>query len=95
MVLHFLAPEGVKQAIHNLQSWTKPTGYNVVMAYTTANPLGKRPYLFSPNELADYYAGWDIITYKEEPTPWFQLDNETTPRRNHSVYLMAKQSKAA
>lgn len=90
MVLHFLKADDVPKAVKNLQQWTKPGGYNVVMAYTTKNLPGKRPYLFKPNELADYYAGWEKITYAEEPTPWFHIEGEPKPRRNEAVYLLAR-----
>ncbi len=92
MVLHFLNTSEVPAAINNLQNWTKPGGYNVVLAYTTENSPGKRPYLFKHEELAGYYDDWKLIHYKEEPTPWFHLEGEPKPRRNHAVYLIAQKS---
>lgn len=93
MVLHFLSTDGVKKAVMNLQDWTKPSGYNLVTAYTTKNPPGKRPYLFAPNELLSFYAGWELLIYKEVPTPWFKLKGESAPRRNEAVYLLARRSR--
>lgn len=91
MVLHFMPhATAVQRAVANLQAWTKPGGYQAVMAYTSRNPAGKRPYLFAPGELAGYYQGWEILDYREEPTPWFQLPGETAPRRNEAVYLLAR-----
>jgi tellurite methyltransferase len=90
MVLHFLQTREVTSAVKNLQRWTRIGGYNVVMAYTAKNPAGKRPYLFRPNELADYYRGWELISYAEKPTPWFHIEGEPKPRRNEAVYLLAR-----
>ena len=73
MVLHFLEADKVPMAVQNLQRWAKPDGYNVVMAYTTENTAGKRQYLFKPNELADYYRTWELLSYVDEPTPWYIL----------------------
>lgn len=92
MVLHFLKADQVPVAIQNLQEWTKPGGFNVVMAYTTDNPPGKRPYLFKPNELFNYYKNWQKIFYAEEPTPWFHIKGESKPRRNEAVYLLAQKT---
>lgn len=92
MVLHFLAADEIVPAIRSLQEWTKPGGYNVIMAYTTSNQPGKRPYLFKPNELAEYYKDWEVLRYAEEPTPWFHLPGEPAPRRNEAVYLLARKN---
>lgn len=90
-VLHFLASqEEVSSALSRIQAWTSPGGYAAISAYTTKNPLGKRPYLFTPGGLHDSFRGWDIVYYKEQPTPWFIKPGETEMRRNHAVYLIAQ-----
>lgn len=90
MVLHFFDPKEIKELITNMQSWTNVDGLNVLIAYNYKNKSGKRPYLFKHNELVNYYTKWEIISYEEKPTPWFQLPNEDRPRRNHASYLLAR-----
>ncbi len=90
MVLHFFTPKQIQTLITKMQSWTNPRGVNVVVAYSDKNPVGKRPYLFKPNELKDFYKRWDMLTYEEKPTPWFKLPSESKSRRNHAVYLLAQ-----
>jgi tellurite methyltransferase len=90
MVLHFLQANEIEPTIRKMQDWTKPSGFNVVLAYTTKNPPGKRRYLFKPNELAEYYKDWKLVHYSEKPTPWFQLEGDPAPRRNEAVYLLVQ-----
>lgn len=93
MVLHFLDTAEIVPAIRKIQDITEPRGFNVITAYTTKNPAGKRPYMFNPGELLKYYDGWKIIQYTEKPTPWFKLPKEPKARRNEAVYLLAQKSK--
>ena len=93
MVLHFLPDSGaVSSVIANMQSMTATGGINVITAYTNQNASNKRPYLFKEKELANCYGEWEIEYYEEKPTPWFQLDDEPEPRRNHAVYLLARKN---
>lgn len=90
MVLHFFDPQEIKKLIANMQLWTNVGGINILIAYSDKNEPGKRPYLFKHNELVSYYTKWEVISYEEKPTPWFQLPNEDKPRRNHASYLLAR-----
>lgn len=90
MVLHFLPMADIAPTIKKIQKWTKSGGYNYVDAYTTHNPPRKRPYLFAPGELAAAYHDWELIDYREGPTPWFIKPGETEPRRNQAVYMIAR-----
>ncbi|MEK7621234.1 MAG: methyltransferase domain-containing protein [Patescibacteria group bacterium] len=90
MVLHFLDAPEIVPAVRRIQDYTNTGGFNVITAYTAKNPAGKRPYLFSLDELLEYYDGWKIIQYTEKPTPWFKLPDEPKARRNEAVYLLAQ-----
>jgi len=90
MVLHFLKPDEVRLMVTRMQEWTNRGGINVITAYTDKNPPGKRPYLLKTRELSRLYDRWEILGYREQPTPWFQLPGEPAPRRNHAAYLIAR-----
>ncbi len=91
MVLHFLTTSlEVDDAICILKNMTARGGIHAISAYTDKNAIGKRPYLFMPNELRDCYEGWEILQYNEVPTKWFLMPGEDTPRRNEAVYLIAR-----
>lgn len=92
MVLHFLDASEIVPAVRKMQNHTNPGGFNIITAYTAKNPAGKRPYLFSPYELLEYYDGWKIIQYTEKPTPWFKLPQEPKARRNEAVYILAQKN---
>lgn len=67
MVVHFMNNHelGVK-AIHDIQSWTKPGGINLLTGYMNNQPLSKDySFLFKSNELSELYASWKSQWYQE------------------------------
>jgi tellurite methyltransferase len=62
-VLHFLKDEEVPKAISLLKSITKAGGIIVIGVHTTENVSEKsrKPHLFEPNELKEYFADWQIL----------------------------------
>ena len=89
MVLHFLEPQDVGEAITKLQRLTRVDGVNVISAYTTDNdtlPSGYK-YFFKPDELRSYYEGWEILDYVEGPSA---LPSPTDNKRRISARLTAR-----
>ncbi|RIY31954.1 tellurite resistance methyltransferase TehB [Psittacicella hinzii] len=70
VVLMFCEREAIPAIIANMQEHTKPGGYNLIVAamntyeYPCPMPF---PFTFAPNELKDYYQGWEFIEYNENP----------------------------
>lgn len=93
MVLHFLKSDEVPKMVKKMQKITENGGINVIGVYTDKNEPGKRPYLFKPDELKNFYEGWEILSYQEKPTLWFQMPGEDKPRRNQAAYLIARKGK--
>lgn len=67
MVVHFMKDResGVK-AIHDMQSWTKAGGFNLLTAYMKNQALSDDySFLLKPDELLKLYAGWKPRWYQE------------------------------
>ena len=62
-VLHFLQHDEVEKAIPLLKSITKSGGLNVIGVHTTENitERDRKPHLFEPNELKEWYSDWQIL----------------------------------
>jgi 2-polyprenyl-3-methyl-5-hydroxy-6-metoxy-1,4-benzoquinol methylase len=62
MVLHFLSSrDQVHAVIRRMQGITNQHGVNAVSLLSSRNPVGTRPYLAAPDELARLYADWMIL----------------------------------
>lgn len=67
MVVHFMKDHksGI-EAIHNIQSWTKPGGFNLLTGYLNNQPLSEDySFLLKPNELSELYDNWKSHWYQE------------------------------
>lgn len=67
MVIHFMKNEaaGVK-AVHDIQSWTKKGGINLVTGYMNNQPLSKDySFLLEPKQLQGLYDGWKTHWYEQ------------------------------
>lgn len=69
VVLMFLEAKTIPGLIANMQRCTKPGGYNLIVAAmdTEDYPCSVGfPFAFKPQELSNYYAGWELLKYNEE-----------------------------
>ena len=77
VVMMFLESATIPGLINNMQRCTKSGGYNlIVAAMDTADypcTVGI-PFAFREAELSDYYAGWDIVKYNENPGELHRTD---------------------
>ncbi|WP_313020475.1 tellurite resistance methyltransferase TehB [Atlantibacter hermannii] len=77
VVMMFLESATIPGLIYNMQRCTKSGGYNlIVAAMDTADypcTVGF-PFAFREAELSDYYAGWDIVKYNENPGELHRTD---------------------
>lgn len=67
MVVHFMKDHksGIT-AVRNVQSWTKPSGINLLTGYTNNRPLSRDySFLFEPDELSGLYSNWRSRWYQE------------------------------
>lgn len=67
MVVHFIndRPAGI-QAIHNMQAWTQPSGFNLVTGYLDGQSLSADyTFLLDTGELSKLYDNWTIRWYQE------------------------------
>jgi SAM-dependent methyltransferase len=67
MVVHFMknSADGIK-AIHDIQSWTKLGGFNLVTSYMKDQPLSQDySFLLGDMELSDLYRNWDVHWYEQ------------------------------
>ena len=93
VVFMFLRPDRVPDVIANMQEHTARGGYNlIVSAMDTADypcPM-PFPFKFRENELRGYYAGWEMVEYKEEPGAMHATDDAGNPIRFKFVTMLAK-----
>lgn len=77
VVMMFLESATIPGLINNMQRCTKSGGYNlIVAAMDTADypcTVGF-PFAFREGELSNYYAGWDIVKYNENPGELHRTD---------------------
>lgn len=77
VVLMFLEAATIPGLIANMQRCTKPGGYNlIVAAMDTADfpcTVGF-PFAFKEGELRNYYQGWELLKYNEEPGELHRTD---------------------
>ncbi|EMZ5811054.1 TPA: tellurite resistance methyltransferase TehB [Klebsiella aerogenes] len=69
VVMMFLEAKTIPGLIANMQRCTKPGGYNLIVAAMDTEDYPCTvgfPFAFKPEELRDYYAGWQFIKYNED-----------------------------
>lgn len=69
VVLMFLEAKTIPGLIANMQRFTKPGGYNLIVAAMDTEDYPCTvgfPFAFKPQELSNYYAGWELLKYNEE-----------------------------
>jgi tellurite methyltransferase len=69
VVLMFLEAKTIPGLIDNMQRCTKAGGYNLIVAAMDTEDYPCTvgfPFAFKPQELSNYYTGWELLKYNEE-----------------------------
>lgn len=69
VVMMFLEAKTIPGLIANMQRCTKPGGYNLIVAAMDTEDYPCTvgfPFAFKPEELRQYYAGWQFLKYNED-----------------------------
>lgn len=69
VVMMFLEANTIPRLIDNMQSCTKPGGYNLIVAAMDTDDFPCTvgfPFAFKTGELKNYYKGWDLLKYNED-----------------------------
>lgn len=93
VVFMFLQRERVPAIIADMQAHTQSGGYNlIVSAMDTADFPCHMPFSFTfkENELREYYAGWDLLDYREEVGSMHARDANGNPVQLKFVTMLAR-----
>lgn len=69
VVMMFLEPDTIQGLIANMQRCTAAGGYNLIVAAMDTEDYPCTvgfPFAFKPDELRDYYQGWELLKYNED-----------------------------
>ena len=69
VVMMFLEAKTIPGLIDNMQRCTKAGGYNLIVAAMDTEDYPCTvgfPFAFKPQELRNYYAGWEFLKYNED-----------------------------
>ena len=89
----FLERDRVPHIIADMQAHTESGGYNlIVCAMDTADYPCPMPFsfTFNENELRDYYAGWELLEYREELGAMHAKDANGNPVQFKFVNMLAR-----
>ena len=95
-VLHHLIAEDAEMVIRKMQQHTKPSGFNLITAFTKdgdfykKNPSTPKYYLDGNQELENLYSGWSILKSFEKGGKARALDNEGMPQFNTFAGILAQ-----
>lgn len=95
VVFMFLQRERVPAIIADMQAHTQSGGYNlIVAAMDTADYPCYMPFSFTfkENELREYYAGWEMLEYREEIGSMHARDANGNPVQLKFVTMLARKA---
>ena len=93
VVLMFLQRDRIPAIIANMQQHTNIGGYNlIVAAMSTEDMPCPMPFsfTFTENELKNYYQGWELIKYSEEPGELHKTDANGNRIKLKFVTMLAR-----
>lgn len=96
VVLMFLQASSIAEVIKKMQAHTQRGGYNLIVCAIDSEdyPLSayRLPFgfAFKPNELANYYEGWEIKKYNEDIGHLHRLDENGNPIALRFATLIAQ-----
>ena len=93
VVMMFLERDSIPLIIEDMHAATKTGGYNLIVAamdspdYPCPLPF---PFTFKPEELRDYYRGWEIVKYNEDVGELHKRDENGNRYKLRFATLLAK-----
>lgn len=95
VVLMFLEAATIPRLIENMQRCTRPGGFNLIVAAmdTPDYPCNTGfPFAFKEGELKNYYAGWELIKYNENPGELHKTDANGNRIKLRFATLLARKA---
>ncbi|MFC3927844.1 SAM-dependent methyltransferase TehB [Streptococcus caprae] len=93
VVFMFLNRDDIPAIIHNMQTHTKPGGYNlIVCAMDTPDYPCQMPFrfTFTEGELQSYYEGWEFLRYNEDVGELHKRDENGNRIKLRFATMLAK-----
>ncbi|WP_208950707.1 tellurite resistance methyltransferase TehB [Rahnella sp. ChDrAdgB13] len=93
VVMMFLERNSIPYIIRDMHAATRPGGYNLIVAamdspdYPCPLPF---PFTFKPEELRNYYEGWEIVKYNEDVGELHKRDENGNRYKLRFATLLAK-----
>ncbi|MBF1703359.1 MAG: tellurite resistance methyltransferase TehB, partial [Streptococcus sanguinis] len=93
VVLMFLQAERIPDIIRNMQEHTALGGYNLIVCamdtedFPCSVPF---PFTFKEGELAEYYKGWELVKYNENPGHLHRRDENGNRIQLRFATMLAK-----
>ncbi len=93
VVLMFLQRDRIPAIIANIQQHTNIGGYNLIVAAMSTDDMPcpmPFSFTFAENELKNYYQGWELIKYSEEPGELHKTDANGNRIKLKFVTMLAR-----
>lgn len=93
VVMMFLQPTTVPRLLAQMQAATAPGGYNLIVAAmnTPEHPCQEPfPFTFTPGQLREQYAGWELLKYNEDTGSLHRKDPQGNPVVLQFATLLAR-----
>ena len=93
VVLMFLQRDRIPAIIANMQQHTNIGGYNLIVAAMSTDDMPcpmPFSFTFAENELKNYYQGWELIKYSEEPGELHKTDANGNRIKLKFVTMLAR-----
>jgi len=93
VVFMFLEAVAIPSIIANMQNQTRMGGYNLIVTaidspdYPCTVPFS---FTFQPDELKQYYQGWDLLTYNEDVGELHRTDEHGNRIKMRFVTMLAR-----
>lgn len=93
VVFMFLDGAAIPEIIANMQQQTHSGGHNLIVTaidspdYPCTVPFS---FTFQPNELKQYYSGWDLLTYNEDVGELHRTDAQGNRIKMRFVTMLAR-----
>ncbi|WP_072568533.1 MULTISPECIES: tellurite resistance methyltransferase TehB [unclassified Enterobacter] len=95
VVMMFLEPQTIPGLIANMQRCTVPGGYNLIVAAMDTEDFPCNvgfPFAFKEGELRNYYDGWEIVKYNENPGELHRTDANGNRIKLRFATLLARKA---
>ena len=93
VVFQFLRPESISAVIADMQAHTIEGGHHFIIAPVSSSaspcPINFSS-TFAPQELKNYYAHWQVLSYQEQPGTFHRKDSNGQPIQAVFATLLAR-----